>query len=201
MSIKYMYGKMEHLGIFLDGGADVPENRGVRFCDIIHYKTMENEKVRDNESRRIFTLDRERFTIEIGGQVIDSKDMTDHPTVELSVPRCYCLCLSEKKDDSEMFERFNADVCIGVDTDVLIEFLETIVAKRIPIRVMHGNVTYYPTVMRENPPLEEALIFHKEDAFSVEAEYRIALMVPERVHFICDGEKVSVLEGDEPSFL
>jgi hypothetical protein len=127
--------------------------------------------------------------------------MSDHPTVELSVPRCYCLCLSEKQNDLEMYARFDADVCIAVQTDVLIEFLENHIAKRIPIRVAHRNVTYYPNVMKENPPLEEALIFYKEEAFSVEAEYRIALIIPERVYFICDGKTVSVLEGDEPSFI
>ena len=198
---KYLYGKYEYLGLFLDGAENVPENRGIRFCDIIHYKTMENEQVRDDESRRLFTLDKELFTIEIDGKKINSEDLQEHPTAELTVPRCYCICLSDKKNDPVMFSRFNADVCVEVDTDTLIEFLEMI-AKRIPFRILHGEITYFPSVMTSNPPIEEALIFYKDaDLYSVEAEYRIALILPERVHLICDGEKVEVLQGDEPSFL
>jgi len=202
MGSKYLYGKYEHLGIFLDGGKDVPEDRGVRFCDIIHYKSMENEIVRDDESRRIFNLHKEHFTIEINGKTINSDELIDHPGVELPVPRCYCLCLSHKKDDLEMFSRFKADVCIEVDTDFLVEYLEKIVAKRLPIRVLHGDITYYPSVMTSSPPVEEALIFFKDaELYSVEAEYRIAFTLPESVYLIADGEKIEVLKGDEPSFM
>lgn len=64
---------------------------------------MENEQVRDDESRRLFTLDKELFTIEINGQKIYSDDLQEHPTAELTVPRCFCLCLSYKKNDPAMF--------------------------------------------------------------------------------------------------
>ena len=162
---------------------------------------MENDQVRDDESRRLFTLDKELFTIEIDGEKVNSEDLQEHPTAELTVPRCYCICLSAKKNDPVMFARFKADVCVEVDTDTLIEFLEMI-AKRIPFRILHGEITYFPSVMTLNPPIEEALIFYKDaDLYSVEAEYRIALLLPERVHLICDGEKIEVLQGDEPSFL
>lgn len=199
---KYLYGKYEYLGHFLDGAENVPENRGIRFCDIIHYKTMENEQVRDDESRRVFTLDKELFTIEINGEKIKSEDLQEHPTAELTVPRCYCLCLSHKQNDPVMFARFGADICIEVDTDVLIEFLVTLVSKRFPFRVLHGDINYFPSVMTVNPPIEEALIFHKDaNLYSVEAEYRIALVLPETVHLISDGKKIEVLKGDEPSYL
>lgn len=202
MERKYLYGKLKHLGIFLDGADNVPENRGIRFCDIIHYKTMENEKVRDDESRRVFTLDKELFTVEINGKTIDSKDLQDHPTAEIAVPRCYCLCLSHKKDDIEMFERFDADICIEVDTGALIEFLVKIVSARFRFRVLHGDIHYFPKVMTSSPPIEEALIFFKDaELYSVEAEYRIALVLPERVHLLSDGKKIEVLTGDEPSYL
>ncbi|WP_223538680.1 hypothetical protein [Pseudomonas sp. BF-R-12] len=202
MGSKYLYGKYEHLGIFLDGGKGVPEDRGIRFCDIIHYKTMENETVRDDESRRVFNLHKEHFTIEINGKTINSNDLIDHPGVELPVPRCYCLCLSRKKDDPEMFARFNADVCIEVDADFLVKYLEAIVSKRLPIRVLHGDITYYPSVMTTSPPVEEALIFFKDaELYSVEAEYRIALILPENVYLIADDQKIEVLKGEEPSFM
>lgn len=202
MGSKYLYGKFQHLGIFLDGAENVPENRGVRFCDIIHYKTMENEKVRDDESRRVFTLDKELFTLEINGIIIDSKELQDHPTAEIDVPRCYCLCLSNKKDDLEMFERFDADICIEVDTDALIEFLVKVASTRFPFRVLHGDIHYFPKIMSSSPPIEEALIFFKDaELYSVEAEYRIALVLPDKVHLISDGKKVEVLKGEEPSYL
>lgn len=203
MTLKYLYGKFEHLGKFLDGAKDLPENSGIRFCDIIHYKTMENEVVRDDESRRVFNLDKERFTIEINGRVISSDQMTDHPGLEIAVPRCYCLCLSSKKDDPDMFERFKADVCIEVDTKNLITFLTNVVGKRFPLRVLHGDVTYYPEVMTVAPPAEEALIFYKDRAlYSIEAEYRIALVKPEKVYFISNGnERIDVLQGEEPSYM
>nr|WP_236165553.1 hypothetical protein [Pseudomonas fulva] len=199
---KYLYGRLEHLGIFLDGGANVPEDRGIRFCDIIHYKTMENETVRDDESHRVFSLDKERFSFEVNGRVLDSQDMSDHPEVILAVPRCYCLCLSNKKDDAVMFERFKADVCIEVDVDFLVAFLVQVVAKRIPIRVLHGEIHYYPKVMATAPPIEETLIFYKdEELYSVEAEYRIALIVPETVYFIAGEDRIDVLKGEEPSYM
>lgn len=199
---KYLYGRLEHLGIFLDGGHAIPENRGIRFCDIIHYKTMENETVRDDESRRIFNLDKERFTIEVGGKVIDSNDMSDHPEIVLAVPRCYCLCLSGKKDDIVMFERFKADVCIEVDVNFLVEFISKVLAKRFPVRVLHGDINYYPKVMTEAPPVEEALIFYKEEElYSIEAEYRVALVFPETVYFIAGQDRVDILKGEEPSYM
>jgi hypothetical protein len=202
MSIKYLYGRLEHLGKFLDGAKDVPENAGIRFCDIIHYKTMENEIVRDDESRRVFNLDKERFTIEVNGKIISSESLIDHPGVELPVPRCFCLCLSNKKDDPVMFDRFKADVCIAVDTENLISFLTDIVAKKIPFRVLHGDINYYPKVMTSAPPVEEALIFYKdEELYSVEAEYRIALLKPETVYLLAGSDRIDVLEGDEPSYM
>ncbi|AFK71655.1 hypothetical protein [Pseudomonas putida] len=202
MANKFLYGRLEHLGIFLDGGLAVPEDRGIRFCDIIHYKTMENETVRDDESRRVFNLDKEWFTIEINGKVIDSKSMSDNPGVTLAVPRCYCLCLSHKKDDADMFERFRADVCIEVDTDFLVRFLTEVLSKRFPFRVLHGDIFYYPKVMTSAPPVEEALIFYKdEELYSIEAEYRIALVLPEKVYLLAGEEKIEVLKGDEPSYM
>lgn len=201
MEKKYLYGKLEHFALFLDGAEHLPMDRGLRFCDIIHYKTMENEKVRDNESERVFTLDKELFTFKVDGKIIDSKDMVGHPSITIEVPRCYCLCLSAKKNDPELFSRFNADVCIEVNVEGLVEFLEKVVAKRLPLRVIHRPVTYYPTVMTESPPIEDSLVFYKEAHFAVEAEYRVALMFPERISFVCDGEKVEVLKGEEPSFM
>ncbi|MBA1321221.1 hypothetical protein [Pseudomonas plecoglossicida] len=199
---KYLYGKLEHLGVFLDGGDTVPENRGIRFCDIIHYKTMENEMVRDDESRRVFSLDKERFTFEVNGRALDSHDMSDHPEVVIAVPRCYCLCLSNKKDDAVMFERFKADVCIEVDVDFLVTFIVQVVAKRFPVRVLHGPINYYPKVMASAPPIEEALIFYKEEElYSIEAEYRIALVFPEAVYFIAGEDRIDVLKGEEPSYM
>lgn len=202
MSVKYLYGRFENLGKFLDGAKDLPENAGIRFCDIIHYKTMENEVVRDDESRRVFNLDKELFTIEINGQMIRSDQLSDHPALELPVPRCYCICLSSKKDDPVMFDRFKADVCVAVDTGVLISFLTDIVGKRVPLRVLHGEVTYYPKVMSTAPPIEEALIFFKDqDLYSIEAEFRIALIKPEKVYFLADEQRVDVLSGEEPSYM
>jgi hypothetical protein len=202
MSVKYLYGRYEILGKFLNGAKDLPENAGIRFCDIIHYKTMENELVRDDESRRVFNLDKERFTIEVNGQEIRSEDLSDHTGLQLAVPRCYCLCLSSKKDDKVMFDRFKADVCIAVDTEILIEFLTDIVGKRFPLRVLYGDVTYYPKVMTSSPPMEEALIFFKDgEIYSVEAEFRIALLKPEKVYFIAGEERIDVLQGDEPSYI
>lgn len=82
------------------------------------------------------------------------------------------------------------------------EFLEKTVSLRFPFRVLHGDINYFPSLMRACPPIEEALIFYKDaELYSVEAEYRIALILPERVCLISDGQKVDVLKGEEPSFL
>lgn len=202
MGSKYLYGKTQYLGVFLDGGKDVPADRGIRFSDIIHYKTMENEKVRDDESRRVFNLHKEHFTFEINGTVIDSKELTEHPGFELPVPRCYCLCLSHKKNDLEMYARFNADVCIEVDADFLVDYLVAIVSARAPFRVLHGDIHYYPKVMTSSPPIEEALIFYKDaELYSIEAEYRIALVLPEDVYLIAEQQRIEVLKGEEPTYM
>lgn len=197
----YLYGRIEFLGKFVGIAELAANDQGLRLCDILHYKIMENEKVRDDESVRKFVLHKDHFTIDVNGITIDKDSMTDHPAVEVAVPRCFCLCMSKLADSDHMYEKFNADICLRVDVANLIYFLTNVVGGLYKgLRVLHGPIVYFPPVLTTPPPSDDGLIFWKSDVFSDEQEYRIAIKTPSR-YVVSGDERHDVFEDGKPSYI
>lgn len=52
MTVRYLCGKQKYLAPVIEG------KKGLRLSDLNHYSRMENDKMRNNEMEKIFTLDR-----------------------------------------------------------------------------------------------------------------------------------------------
>lgn len=168
----YLYGKKRFLGELISG------SKGIRLSDIAHYSVMENELMRDNELRKKFVLNKNKYKLEINGMVIGPGEMADHPTLEFGPDRCFCVCFSTKQNDPDLFKRFEADVCIEINLEKLLEVLQPAATKFEGMKVVHGKVIYYPDVMSDPIPTLESVLFYKRDVYSVESEYRVALTIP-----------------------
>ena len=187
MNIKYLYGKKIHLEPLIKG------ETGPRFSDISHYSRLENEMMRDMETRKSFSFDRFTTRLEINGYVLNPKDMVNDPIYSLSVQHCYCLCLSNKKNSDELFEKFEADICIEIDVDKLLEVLNFVFSNKLTdMRIRAEEITYYDPSLPPETDDNESLVFYKPMLFQHEAEYRIALFYPnEKTGFkTVDGQTI-----------
>ena len=193
---KYLYGKQKFLSGLISG------KRGLRFSDIAHYSVMENEKMRDDELAKEFHYDKNEVGITINGIVLNPADMTTNPSLIVTPYRCFCVCLSGKKDDEELYERFEADVCIEIDVEELVKFLTIAAGKFDGMGVVHNSVSYYPPVMSDPAPDFNAAVFFKRDIYCIEDEYRIAITIPaHRENFRSEtGEPIKIF-SDEPGEL
>lgn len=172
--IKYLYGKMERLAPLIEG------NVGFRFSDLSHYARMENEAMRDEEMVKTFTIDRFSYESKINGRVIEPASMARDPTISLPTKHCFCLCLSNRKDSAELYEKFQADVCIEVNTDLYIQFLKDFYTHKFQgMQVVAKNITYYSNGHLPKVTSPDELVFYKPEAFIHEDEFRIALFYPD----------------------
>lgn len=197
MNVRYLYGKKEFLLPVIQDKA------GLRLCDLTHYSRMENEKMRDNEMEKKFTLDRSRFNLTIGGVVLNPDDMTTDPVFTLQPRHCYCICLTSRKNDPELFRTFKADICIGFDVDLLQERLE-LLSVRFPGMEFSGkDVTYYHPGTPPHTFEAEELVFYKPATFSHEAEYRLAMFYPKnKTGFkAVDGPDIPFYKEGESMFM
>lgn len=103
-----------------------------------------------------------------------------------------------KKDDAELFKRFEADVCIEIDVQNLVELLKVAVSRFEGMSVVHRDVSYYPAVMAAPAPDITSALFYKRDIYEVENEYRIALTIPaHRKNFKGpEGKSVPIFSDD-----
>lgn len=170
--IKFLYGKRERLKNLIAGQGCI------RFSDIIYYGRMENGLMRDIEVEKSFVLDRESFHFELNGKRLNPSDMLEHPVLTVRTQRAFCLCLSNKLNAPELFDRFYADVCIEIDVDVLTQVLEVGFGILPGVSIEHESVNYYPPVMKGPGPDIRRALFCKPEAFSVEDEYRVAIIIP-----------------------
>jgi hypothetical protein len=170
---KYLYGKKLYLRSIIEG--DV----GFRFSDLTHYSRLENELMQDEEMVKVFTVDKSSSELRINGHVISPENMTRDSELSFPTQHCFCLCLSNRKNSSELFRKFEADICIEVNVDLLLEFLNDFFPKKLEgIVVEARNITYYEKNFypKDLAPLD--LAFYKPDSFKHEAEFRIALFYP-----------------------
>lgn len=193
---KYMYGKKDVLLPISKG------KYGVRFSDLRHYALLENQRMRDDESQKQFVLHKDYFGFEISGIKISPESFADHPSLTAYVSPCFCLCLSSKKNDEEMYEWCGADICLEIDVIALRRLLNDLPIKFRGMTIVEGDVKYYPPIFTSGGPDLRSALFYKREFFQVEAEYRIALIIPPwRKYFQTEqGIRVPIF-GKDPSHI
>lgn len=191
--IKYLYGKLEYLSPFINGEVSL------RFSDLSHYSRLENKLMRDDELNKKFELNSISSIIRINDHIINSADVVGNIRLTLPVSNCYCLCLSSRKNDDELFEKFKADVCLAIDVAELVEFLKLALQKLPGTVIEHRQVNYYnPTDPIPTTDRFE-LAFHKPIFFKHESEYRVAIRFPEEKKAFKTTEGLTVpvfIEGE-----
>jgi len=169
---KYLYGKWDILKRLCD------ENASIRFCDIRHYARLENENMRDDEAFRKFEFLPDSIRLNFAGIDIPAEDFADNIKFKLPTRHCLCICFSNKKNDEELFEEFNADVCIELNVEYLIDFMKSVFEEKLGGEVVAKNVTYYTdNVGVSFLPAREA-VFTKSTQYQHEDEFRIAVFLP-----------------------
>ena len=170
--IKYLYGRKEFLYPVFMG------EQGPRFSNLGHYSTLENEMMRDEETMKSFSADKNSIILEINGRALDPNDMTTDPIFSVPVRNCYCLCLTSKKNDVDIYERFKADFCLAINIEILVEHLSNLLNFSLPNQgflVTHNSIKYYDPYFSLDDLKSEELVFYKPVMFKPEAEYRIAI--------------------------
>lgn len=168
MNIKFLYCKYENLKTFITSGGRL------RFTDIRCYSNLENIKIRDDESIRTIKFNNIGF-LKIGDHIINPKDIKN-ASLGFPTRRAHVLCLSNLGYSTDLYERFNADVCIAIDVDLLIEIVKTGFGENNgSVEVIGKDVNYYKDG-QEIPADRKELVFWKRwDPYHVESEYRIAI--------------------------
>lgn len=169
---KYLYGKWEYLKGLVDGSGQI------RLCDIRHYARLENENMQDDEEFKHFEFTPESIKIAFAGIEVNPDDLAGNVKFSMPVRNCLCICFSNKKNDPELFEKFNADVCIEFNVAYLIDFLKFVFEKRFGGKVVARNVEYYDKNAGLDYLPSEAAVFTKPIKYKHESEYRIAAFLP-----------------------
>ena len=176
MPSKFLYGKKEHFIDYMSGKISP------RFSDLSHYSRLENDLMRDDEMSKKFILKKNEILIKINDHLISPSELTSDSVIEIPTRHCYCLCLSNKENDPELFHKFKADTCIEVDVSYLIELLLHVTRTHLPNTIIEAkNITYYAqdnSLSMVSYLTPQAAVFFKPDFFSHEAEHRLAMFFP-----------------------
>lgn len=164
-SFKYIYGKRD---IFLP---IIKSESEIQLRHIDYYAKLENDLMRDDESIKEFKYPDGSVSL-VGDNgieipVINARDIK-------KTPECYCICFSDKKNSLELFERFEADICVEVDVSLFEERLKCFLKGSATMLFSRGGI-YYERL----PPVEwsiETAPFYKNESFDVESEYRIVII-------------------------
>jgi len=168
--IKYLYGEKSNLLDFYQHGGPL------WFRDIYTLNMLENNLICDDESNKSFNIGSKhikRFTI-------DGKEYKLFPNSKFKIHqptrRCHVLCLSNSGFNSELFQRFNADICIAINVELMIQAIKD---GNKNIEVIGRNVEYFKHDKFPDSLDTKELVFIKDfEKYNIEDEYRIAVFWP-----------------------
>lgn len=197
MRTKYLYGKFIHLKPLIKG-----EN-GIRFSDLTHYSRLENEKMRDDEMKKIFIPRKDEMVFEINGYKLNPNDLAGDPIFSITPRHCYCLCMSNRGNDEELYRTFRADVCIAFNVDELERRLSICFELLKESYIIGKDIIYYDTsTLHGLDKSPDELVFYKPNQFSHESEYRIAWFYPlDKKHFRSKNKNIPIRFKDESSHM
>lgn len=172
---KFLYCKYDNLKGFIHHG------KYLRFYDINYYKDLENALIKDDESNKRY------FHTSDNIDLLQVNEIKINPNIikgelEISIPtrRSHALCLCNIGKNDTLFERFDADLCIEINVDLLIEILRSYFQNiDEKIEVIGKNVDYFKINEKEMELDNKKIVFKKNyEDFHVENEYRIAIFYP-----------------------
>jgi len=173
---KYLYGKRERLKDLLGG------RQGIRFTDIAHLKNNEKGNSWDNEDLKKFGIPDDKGS----KLVIESRETkivipgTKLKGLSLGQPprRCHIRCLSNSGFSKDLYEYFDADICLELNIEVLLDILnESFLAKDGGL-VVAKDVIYSDLYEGFVSIDRTKVVFTKPTKYQIEDEFRIALDLP-----------------------
>jgi hypothetical protein len=172
--IRYLYGQKKFLEPIKIGRVSP------RFSHIGHYDSLENDLMRDDETKKVFYWKKEEGKCFINGHQISNDSLASDIMLSIKPRHCFCLCLSSKKDSEELYQRFGADYCLAIDVNILMEYLNQTFSVRLGrLKFISDDITYYQKHEDLLPLTPEKAVFYKPQPFFPEAEHRIAMFYPE----------------------
>ncbi len=170
--IKYLYGKSCYLDSFTKTG------KGLWFRDLYTMDKLNNENIKDDEKCKSVKVDSEEIsTISIAGRDFRIAPNT-HFDISITPQRCHVLCLSNKENDPELFDLFDADICIAINVVKMVEMIRE-ANRHIGLEVVAGNVKYYrDSAELLNCKPEDTAFLKPAAPYEKESEYRIAIFWP-----------------------
>ncbi|WP_261823016.1 hypothetical protein [Vibrio neonatus] len=156
--------------------------------------------MKDEEMSKRFLINKNEGTLKINDHVINPEDLVGDPQVRINTQHCFCLCFSNRKDSSELYEKFKADVCIEVNVTEFEEFLRDLFTQKFQgMSVIGRDIMYYDKYLLPSTSDAVDLVFYKPSSFSHEVEYRIALFYPLNKPGFADenGNVIPFIKDDE----
>lgn len=181
--IKYLYGKSCYLDSFTKTG------KGLWFRDLHTMDKLSNENIKDNEKyKSIKVTSKEISTISLAGRDFRIAPNT-HFDILITPKRCHVLCLSDKGNDQELFDLFDADICIAINVSKMIEMIKK-ANRHIGLKVVADNVRYYRdfTELLNCKP-EKTAFLKPAEPYEKESEYRIAIFWPD-----CESSTINTMK-------
>jgi hypothetical protein len=189
---KYLYGKNENFRPLLEEGAPL------RFTDINHYKELENRKIADDESQKVFSYDEAKIDSFDADRTVVAENVTvSNVRISFRTRRCHTLCLSNSGYNPKLYQKFKSNICISLDVDALLGFLNQEFCPR-GFTVVARNVTYFGRNTTNIPTDPEESVFWKDNRFQDEDEFRIALFTPNNADtvFVIGGSSLPLYGRD-----
>lgn len=178
MITKFLYCKYDNLKKFIHDGA------AIRFTDTHYYANLENERIRDNESKRDFNftsnfMSTNKIVLQVDDFNINSEDIVNLQ-FSFKTRRAHVLCLSNDGNSQELFNHFNADTCIEIDVDFLIRIIKDAFKNvNANVNIIGKDVYYYyKNNSKKNADPTELVFMKQYEKFHVENEYRVAIFYP-----------------------
>jgi hypothetical protein len=139
---------------------------------------LENTEISDDEAKKSILLEPDAISqISINDRTFNV--VPNGPIKFSQAPRrCHVLCLSDIENDPQLFKLFEADICIAIDTQKMIELIAS-ANKHLGLEVMADSIKYYSNEDELFDLSLEELVFYKpKEPYSRECEYRIAVFWP-----------------------
>ncbi|MFI3276482.1 hypothetical protein [Vibrio sp.] len=157
--------------------------------------------MQDEEMSKLFVINNNEVILKIDDHVINHEHLVGDLQVHINTRHCFCLCLSNIKDSSKLYEKFNADVCLEVNVTEFEKFLRGLFTKKFQgMSVICRDITYYEKYSLPSTSNYVDLVFYKPSIFSHEEEYRIALFYPlEKSGFTNKNDNVIPFIKDDES--
>jgi hypothetical protein len=192
--IKYLYGKACYLDEFSRTG------KSLWFRDLYTMGKLCNEDISDDEERKTKKVTSEEISsISIDGRDFKVAQNSDF-NFSITPRRCHVLCLSNRENSFELFDLFDADICIAINVAEMVEMIKS-ANKHLGFKVVSDEITYYRDSidLLNCKSVEDAAFLKPAEPYQKESEYRIAVFWPKDENSNIYTDEVSHINIFDPS--